>query len=305
MHHNIADNTNGLMAKGNNQIIAHNTILNTINNKNDIVLLSEACSNTNTWLYNNLAERIGSHRTSQSFSLTSNSPMPIAGNNGGSDVGYLKDGSSWRACVDSDAYYVGTGNGSSQANIDEINVSRVGITLNSDVEALIAYDSSDGKSEADYVPTNNATLVDQGISPTTTVNTSASTTDALNNLVPHTNVSSAADIGAFEYGGTVWTAGIDWTPKFHTAIWKTTASTTAWNTAANWSTGAVPTTNVNVLIPTGASNYPVISSSGAAAKNITVNASATLTVNDGADLTLSGNLINRGTITISGDVVVN
>jgi hypothetical protein len=305
MHHNIADNTNGLMAKGNNQIIAHNTILNTQNGKNDIVLLSEACSNTNTWLYNNLAERIGSHRSSQSFSLTSNSPMPIAGNNGGSDVGYLKESSSWRACVDSDDYYVGTGDGSSQANIDEINVSRTGITLNADVEGLIAYDSSDGKSEADYVPTNNATLVDQGISPTNTVNTGESTTSTLNLLVPHTNVNSVADIGAFEYGGTAWTAGIDWTPKFHTAIWKTTASSTAWNTAANWSTGAVPTTDVNVLIPTGASNYPVISSSGAAAKNITVNTSATLTVNDGSDLTLSGNFVNRGTITISGDVVVN
>jgi hypothetical protein len=301
MHHNIADNTNGLMAKGNNQVIAHNTILNTKNGKNDIVLLSEACSNTNTWLYNNLAERIGSHRSSQSFSLTSNSPMPIAGNNGGSDVGYLKESSSWRACVDSDAYYVGTGDGRSQANIDEINVSRTGITYNSDVEGLIAYDSSDGKSEADYVPTNNATLVDQGISPTTTVNTSTTTTDALNNLVPHTNVSSAADIGALEYGGTVWTAGIDWTPKFHTAIWKTTASTTVWNTATNWSTGAVPTTDVNVLIPTGASNYPVISSTGAAAKNITVNTSATLIINRDSDLTLSGNLVNRGTITLNSD----
>ncbi|MFL2619953.1 MAG: hypothetical protein ACJ0O0_02020, partial [Flavobacteriaceae bacterium] len=29
MHHNIADNTNGLMIKGNNQIIAHNTVMNT------------------------------------------------------------------------------------------------------------------------------------------------------------------------------------------------------------------------------------------------------------------------------------
>ncbi|MCP4911415.1 MAG: hypothetical protein GY907_11990 [Bacteroidetes bacterium] len=308
MHHNIADNTNGLMAKGNNQIIAHNTILNTINGKNDIVLLSEACSNTNTWLYNNLAERIGSHRSSQSFSLTSNSPMPIYGNGGGSDVGYLKDGSSWRACIESDAYYVGTGDGSSQANIDEINVSRTGITPYTSgtiIDDLIVYDSSDGKSEADYVPTNNATLVDQGISPTNTVNTGESTTSTLNLLVPHTNVNSVADIGAFEYGGTAWTAGIDWTPKFHTAIWKTTASSTAWNTAANWSTGAVPTTDVNVLIPTGASNYPVISSSGATAKNITVSTSATLTVNDGSDLTLSGNFVNRGTITISGDVVVN
>lgn len=155
------------------------------------------------------------------------------------------------------------------------------------------------------MPTNNATLVDQGISPTNTVNTGESTTSTLNLLVPHTNVNSVADIGAFEYGGTAWTAGIDWTPKFHTAIWKTDASSTAWNTAANWSTGAVPTTDVNVLIPTGASNYPVISSSGAAAKNITVNTSATLTINADSDLTLSGNFVNRGTITISGDVVVN
>ena len=57
MHHNIADNTNGLMIKGNNQIIAHNTIINTQNNRNDIIILSEDCSNTNTWLYNNLAEK--------------------------------------------------------------------------------------------------------------------------------------------------------------------------------------------------------------------------------------------------------
>ena len=79
MHHNIADNTNGLMIKGNNQIIAHNTIINTQNNKNDIVILSEDCSNTNTWLFNNLAEKIGSHRSATSFSLSANSPMPIAG----------------------------------------------------------------------------------------------------------------------------------------------------------------------------------------------------------------------------------
>ena len=90
MHHNIADNTNGLMIKGNNQIIAHNTIINTQNNKNDIVILSEDCSNTNTWLFNNLAEKIGSHRSATSFSLSANSPMPIAGNVGGSDYGYHK-----------------------------------------------------------------------------------------------------------------------------------------------------------------------------------------------------------------------
>jgi len=117
--------------------------------------------------------------------------------------------------------------------------------------------------------------------------------------IPHTTVGSAPDIGAYEYGGTAWTAGIDWAPKFHTAIWKKSASSTNWNTASNWSTGAVPTTDVNVVIPTGATNYPIISSSGAVAKNITINASATLTVSYAGDIVLSGNFINRGTVTLN------
>ena len=120
MHHNIADNTNGLMIKGNNQVIAHNTVVNTINNRNDIIILSEDCSNTSTWLYNNIAERIGAHRSATSFSVTANSPMPIAGNVGGSDVGYIEVGDDWRACISTDENYTGTGNGSSQNNIDEI-----------------------------------------------------------------------------------------------------------------------------------------------------------------------------------------
>ena len=103
MHHNIADNTNGLMIKGNNQIIAHNTIVNTINNRNDIIILSEDCSNNSTYLYNNLAKRIGAHRSATSFSLTSDSPMPIAGNWGGSDYGYIKVSDSWRACQSGDS----------------------------------------------------------------------------------------------------------------------------------------------------------------------------------------------------------
>ena len=180
MHHNIADNTNGLMIKGNNQIIAHNTVMNTINNRNDIIILSEDCSNTSTWLYNNLAKRIGSHRSSQLFSLSADSPMPIA------TIGYIKDdngtsGNSnddfWRTCQDNDVsngWTATVGNGSSQNNIDQINVSRTGLTYNSDIESLLNYNAADGKSEADYVPTNNVILVNQGISPTNSVTGSIS-----------------------------------------------------------------------------------------------------------------------------------
>ena len=66
----------------------------------------------------------------------------------------------------------------------------------------------------------------------------------MNELIPHTNSGSGADIGAFEVGES-WTTGINWTPKFHTTIWKKTAATTDWNTASNWSTGYVPTSDVH------------------------------------------------------------
>ena len=306
MHHNIADNTNGLMIKGNNQIIAHNTILNTINNRNDIIILSEDCSNNSTYLYNNLAKRIGAHRSATSFSLTSDSPMPMAGNAGGSNYGYIKVSSSWRACQSGDSYYNATaGSGSSQNNIDEINVSRTGLSYNSDVESLLNYNSGDGKTESDYYPTSN-TIIDQGVSPTSTPSNSGNyggTGPALNNLVPHTNAGSAADIGAFEVGES-WDTGADWSPKFYKVIWKTTAGSTAWNTASNWSTGVVPDSNNNITIPAGASNMPVISSS-VSVKNLTVNSSATLTVDSGVTLTVNGNLVNMGNITVNGEINVN
>ena len=310
MHHNIADNTNGLMIKGNNQIIAHNTVMNTINNRNDIIILSEDCSNTSTWLYNNLAKRIGSHRSSQLFSLSADSPMPIA------TIGYIKDdngtsGNSnddfWRTCQDNDVsngWTATVGNGSSQNNIDQINVSRTGLTYNSDIESLLNYNAADGKSEADYVPTNNVILVDQGISPTNSVSTGASTNDTLDDLVPNTNVGSNADIGAFEYGATAWSAGIDWTPKFRRAVWKTDAGSTDWHTASNWSTGNVPTADVHVLIPTGASNYPTITGSNATCNNLTIYPSANMTLSSSYSLTISGDFNIMGTATINGNVVV-
>ena len=310
MHHNVADNTNGLMIKGNNQIIAHNTVMNTINNRNDIIILAEDCSNTSTWLYNNLAKRIGSHRSSQSFSLSADSPMPIG------TIGYIEDdngtaGNSnddfWRTCVDNDVsngWTATVGNGSSQNNIDQINVSRSGLTYNSDIESLLNYNAADGKSEADYVPTNNGTIVDQGISPTNSVSTGASSSDTLDDLVPHTNVGSNADIGAFEYGATAWSAGIDWTPKFRRAVWKTDAGSTDWHTASNWSTGNVPTADVHVLIPTGASNYPIITGSNATCNNLTIYSSASMTLSSSYTLTISGDFKNMGTATISGDIVI-
>ena len=207
MHHNIADNTLGLMIKGNNQIIAHNTVLNTINNRNDIIILAEGCSNTNTWLYNNLAERIGSHRSDILFSAPSNGPIPIG------TEGYIKNGNNWEACDSNDgSLYSGSGTGSSTANIDSINQSRPGIVYNANIESLINYNPGNGKTISDYQPISNV-IIDQGISLTNTVSTSLTQSDQLNSIVPHIPIGSGTDIGAID-GNSLWTPGVQgWTPQ--------------------------------------------------------------------------------------------
>ena len=213
MHHNIADNTMGLMIKGNNQIIANNTVINTINNRNDIIILAEDCSNNHTWLYNNLAERIGSHRSSTQFELDDDAPIPIGSygyimydsdNNGSKD--------SWRACVESDGnIFSGTGSGVSMDNIDQITASRTGISVESDVTALLTYNSSNEKNVTNYVPSSNV-LIDKGSDPTNQVYISNTELKSLDELVPQTDVGNLPDIGAIDQTN-VWTPGIDWVPE--------------------------------------------------------------------------------------------
>ena len=213
MHHNIADNTMGLMIKGNNQVIANNTVINTISNRNDIIILAEDCSNNNTWLYNNLAGRIGSHRSSQSFSLPDDSPLPIDGN-----VGYIYD-SNWRSCQDGDlgtSWVTTKGNGSAEANIDQIDVARPGISYNSGIHSLISYNAQDGKSMDDYTPTSSL-LINAGISPDSQIDrpldsAGNNTRVSLFELVPHKNIKGAPNIGAIDEDHS-WTPGINWSPK--------------------------------------------------------------------------------------------
>lgn len=70
-----------------------------------------------------------------------------------------------------------------------------------------------------------------------------------------------------------------------TAEWKGTAST-AWSNAANWKCGTIPTTTTEVLIPSGLTNYPVITAN-LTIKKLTVNAGATFHVNPGVVVTVT------------------
>ncbi|MDB9712432.1 T9SS type A sorting domain-containing protein [Flavobacteriaceae bacterium] len=77
------------------------------------------------------------------------------------------------------------------------------------------------------------------------------------------------------------------------------SESTAWETAANWSAGTVPTNHTRVLIPTsGITNWPVISSAAKAGSIRTYNG-ANLTINAGVGLTVSGNIQPAGNIILN------
>lgn len=71
------------------------------------------------------------------------------------------------------------------------------------------------------------------------------------------------------------------TPGF----WKPNTTTSQWTTGANWDDGNEPQSSTNVIIPTGAANYPTISSP-AACNNIKIEVGATLL--GGENLTVNG-----------------
>jgi len=100
-------------------------------------------------------------------------------------------------------------------------------------------------------------------------------------------VNTTIDMGAYEYQGApgLWTG----------------ETSTAWNTASNWDGKNVPTSTMDVTIPTGLSTYPTLSSSGDC-KDLTVAIGASLIIASGPSE--AGSLITAGSITNSGTVNV-
>ncbi|HWB26289.1 MAG TPA: choice-of-anchor Q domain-containing protein, partial [Chitinophagaceae bacterium] len=92
-------------------------------------------------------------------------------------------------------------------------------------------------------------------------------------------VNNVIDMGAYENTG-----ALQWTGT----------TSTAWNTAANWSNGTVPVITDSVVIPSaGVTNEPAISSN-VSVGGITVQAGRTLTVTGTGTLNIAGDLTNSG-----------
>lgn len=81
--------------------------------------------------------------------------------------------------------------------------------------------------------------------------------------------------------------------------------TSDWNNPDNWCGAAVPGAGTNVTIGTAVANLPVIPSSPyGVCNNLTVNAGASLTVAPGQALTVNGDLVSNGIITVQSDGIL-
>ena len=84
----------------------------------------------------------------------------------------------------------------------------------------------------------------------------------------------------------------------------TGASSTSWNTAANWLPALVPSANDDVIIPGTATRQPTLSTAQAV-RNLTLGSSAALTATTASVLALGGDLVaNGGTLASSGEATV-
>jgi endoglucanase len=106
-------------------------------------------------------------------------------------------------------------------------------------------------------------------------------------IVPNNTTSIQVQIMLGKFTGIYFLDDFETTIEDDNTTWSG-ATNTDWATSANWNNG-VPTNSLNASIPSGLSNYPVISGATAAAvKNLDVDASAALTIASGGSLIVSG-----------------
>ncbi len=87
-------------------------------------------------------------------------------------------------------------------------------------------------------------------------------------------------------------------------------SDTDWGNASNWASGSVPDANTNVVIPSGASNYPSVDET-ATCRSVTIESGGQMTIGTGAALSsedfvkINGTLyVNDGSMTTNADITV-
>ena len=79
--------------------------------------------------------------------------------------------------------------------------------------------------------------------------------------------------------------------------------TNDWFAPSNWCTGAIPGATIDVNIPAGTPNQPVIGSPGAVCHSINISNGASLTINGSNIFSVSGDWTNSGTLIANNSTV--
>ena len=74
-----------------------------------------------------------------------------------------------------------------------------------------------------------------------------------------------------------------------------------WNNSSNWDYGVIPSSNDYAIAPSGAT---IVVSNNISIKKLKVNAGASLSINSGSSLTVSEDVTIAGTVTVSGNIIV-
>lgn len=116
------------------------------------------------------------------------------------------------------------------------------------------------------------------------------------------STASAATNKLAAFFGTTGTGILFVTNVCQDGKWDGSASTD-WFDPANWCSGSVPIATTDVTIPATV-NLPVINTTGAVARAITIESGASLTMTGTSELSVRGNWVNNGTFTAGSGTVL-
>ncbi len=133
---------------------------------------------------------------------------------------------------------------------------------------------------------------------TTNPNLTFTVTGSLCNVGSHTVTFTALDNGTPLAAQSSFTLTVVVNPPL--GITWTGAVNTVYTNPNNWSTGAVPTSTDDIIIPV-VPNLPILNSLGTA-RTVTINSGASLTLGPLGQLDLYGDLINNGTCSGQGEL---
>ena len=224
-------------------------------------------------------------------------------NNGTVNTGTATNLNTFAAVTTSATSVISPGGASGVGNTDIANASTVALngTLKLDIPSIVsstAFDQITNSATGGGFNITNATLDLTGIfTPVGNRTISILTTNATGTLIGE--FSSVIGLGTgWSLNYTTGIAGKVQLVYSTPTTWTGTTSTD-WATGTNWTGAGVPNSLTDVTIA-NVTNQPIIASNVSVA-SLTLNASTSLTVNTGFNLTVAGAVANNGTITVENN----